>query len=150
MLPNVRFPGDTVTSIELRSPRPCREAHVAYARHRLTANLGASRTGGPRRLACMPAVRHARVRMVPRCRHLDPRCAGALAVSVVTAADIEGLSIRARYTEFDGLPRIVENDGETYRLLQGLRGRWNARDRETAVSWSRFTREKAVTALNAP
>ena len=88
--------------------------------------------------------------MVPRCRHLDPRCAGALAVSVVTAADIEGLSIRARYTEFDGLPRIVENDGETYRLLQGLRGRWNARDRETAVSWSRFTREKAVTALNAP
>ena len=52
-----------------------------------------------------------------------------------------GLALTIDNFRFAELPRIVENDGETYRLLQGLRGQWNAWDWETAVSRSRSTKK---------
>ena len=38
-----------------------------------------------------------------------------------------------RFTE---VPRIVENNGDTYRVLHGLRGQWGEWDWESALSWS--------------
>ena len=37
--------------------------------------------------------------------------------------------------------RIVDNDGKTYRFLQGLRGTWGAWDWDTAFIWSRAEKE---------
>ena len=39
------------------------------------------------------------------------------------------------------MPRIVDNDGETYRILQGFRGQVGAWDWEAAAFWSRATKE---------
>ncbi|MDH3351562.1 MAG: TonB-dependent receptor [Gammaproteobacteria bacterium] len=39
------------------------------------------------------------------------------------------------------VPRIVDNDGETFRILQGFRGEMGSWDWEGAVSWSRATKE---------
>ncbi|MGB5246191.1 MAG: TonB-dependent receptor [Woeseia sp.] len=39
------------------------------------------------------------------------------------------------------VPRIVDNDGKTFRLLQGFRGSWGDWDWDTAVSWSRAEKE---------
>ena len=39
------------------------------------------------------------------------------------------------------VPRIVDNDGSTYRLLQGFRGTWGEWDWDTAVSYSRAEKE---------
>ena len=49
----------------------------------------------------------------------------------------EGLDLTIDNYRFAELPRIVDNNGETWRLLQGFRGEWNAWDWETAASWSR-------------
>lgn len=42
---------------------------------------------------------------------------------------------------FAELPRIVDNKGETYRILQGFRGTAGDWDWESAVSWSRSSKE---------
>lgn len=42
---------------------------------------------------------------------------------------------------FDEAPRIIDNDGDTYRVLQGFRGALGDWDWESAVSWSRATKE---------
>ncbi|MEQ8206480.1 MAG: TonB-dependent receptor plug domain-containing protein, partial [Woeseia sp.] len=39
------------------------------------------------------------------------------------------------------VPRIVDNDGKTYRILQGFRGTWKDWDWDTAVTWSRAEKE---------
>ncbi|ANO53323.1 TonB-dependent receptor domain-containing protein [Woeseia oceani] len=39
------------------------------------------------------------------------------------------------------VPRIVDNDGKTYRILQGFRGNWKDWDWDTAVTWSRAEKE---------
>lgn len=48
-----------------------------------------------------------------------------------------GLAMTLDNYRFAEFPRIVENDGETYRLLQGFRGQTGDWDWEGAVSWSR-------------
>ncbi len=42
---------------------------------------------------------------------------------------------------FDEAPRIIDNNGDTYRVLQGFRGSAGDWDWESAVSWSRATKE---------
>ncbi|WP_285763342.1 TonB-dependent receptor domain-containing protein [Biformimicrobium ophioploci] len=42
---------------------------------------------------------------------------------------------------FAELPRIVDNDGKTYRLLQGFRGTWGEWDWDTALLWSKATKK---------
>ena len=53
----------------------------------------------------------------------------------------EGLALTIDNYRFAELPRIVDNDGETWRLLQGFRGQWNEWDWETAASWSRSSKQ---------
>jgi outer membrane receptor protein involved in Fe transport len=42
---------------------------------------------------------------------------------------------------FDEAPRVIDNNGDTYRILQGFRGSAGDWDWESAVSWSRATKE---------
>ncbi len=53
----------------------------------------------------------------------------------------EGLAITIDNYRFAEVPRIVDNDGETLRFLQGLRGEWAGWDWETAAAWSRSTKK---------
>jgi outer membrane receptor protein involved in Fe transport len=53
----------------------------------------------------------------------------------------EGLELEIDNYRFAELPRIVDNSGDMFRLLQGFRGSWDTWDWETAVVWSRATRE---------
>lgn len=53
----------------------------------------------------------------------------------------EGLDIVLDNYRFAEVPRIIDNDGETYRFLQGFRGTVGAWDWESAVSWSRATKD---------
>jgi iron complex outermembrane recepter protein len=53
----------------------------------------------------------------------------------------EGLPVVLDNYRFAEVPRVVDNDGDTYRILQGLRGVWGNWDWETAVSWSRATKD---------
>ena len=52
-----------------------------------------------------------------------------------------GLALTIDNYRFAEVPRIIDNDGETLRLLQGIRGQWGAWDWETAVVWSRSKKE---------
>jgi outer membrane receptor protein involved in Fe transport len=42
------------------------------------------------------------------------------------------------------VPRIVDNDGQDFRILQGFRGTWNEWDWETAATWSK-AKKKDIT-----
>ena len=53
----------------------------------------------------------------------------------------EGLAMTLDNYRFAEYPRIVENTGETFRILSGLRGFWGEWDWETAVSWSKDTKD---------
>ncbi|ALS98911.1 TonB-dependent receptor domain-containing protein [Lacimicrobium alkaliphilum] len=53
----------------------------------------------------------------------------------------EGLPVVLDNYRFAEVPRVVDNDGDTYRILQGLRGQWGNWDWESAVSWSRATKD---------
>ncbi len=58
---------------------------------------------------------------------------------VGSSLSCSGLKLLVDNYRFDELPRIVNVDNDTYRILQGLRwtaGEWNL---ESAVSWSRAT-----------
>ena len=59
----------------------------------------------------------------------------------IIGADVpcEGLELLIDNYRFTEVPRLVVNDGTTYRLLQGLRGILGEWDWETAVTWSRAT-----------
>ncbi len=49
----------------------------------------------------------------------------------------EGLELEIDNGRFTEVPRVVDNDGETFRFLQGFRGAWNAWDWDTALVWSK-------------
>jgi outer membrane receptor protein involved in Fe transport len=54
-----------------------------------------------------------------------------------TGVPAGGLALQIDNYRWAQVPRIVDNDGETYRLLQGFRGSWGDWDWDTAVTWSR-------------
>ena len=59
-----------------------------------------------------------------------------------TNVPCEGLEIEIDNIRFAEVPRIVDNDGETYRLLQGFRGTFrDSWDWETALLWSKAQKE---------
>ena len=53
----------------------------------------------------------------------------------------EGLELRMDFYRFGEAPRIVDNDGDAYRLLYGLRGTAGDWDWESAVVYSKAKRE---------
>ncbi|GAB3019422.1 TonB-dependent receptor domain-containing protein [Bowmanella dokdonensis] len=53
----------------------------------------------------------------------------------------EGLALEIDNYRFAELPRTVDNDGRTFRFLQGLRGNLGDWDWETALSWSKDRKE---------
>ena len=53
----------------------------------------------------------------------------------------EGLDVVLDNYRFAEVPRIIDNDGDTYRFLQGFRGSVGTWDWESAVSWSRATKD---------
>ncbi|MEM7220827.1 MAG: TonB-dependent receptor [Pseudomonadota bacterium] len=59
----------------------------------------------------------------------------------IAEADAAGVPAEGVELEVDNYrvvaPRVVDNDGETYRFLTGLRGTWNDWDWEGAFTWSR-------------
>ncbi len=63
----------------------------------------------------------------------------------IPEADTAGVPCTGVPLEIDNhrvvTPRIVDNDGDTYRFLTGLRGTWNDWDWEGALTWSRSTKE---------
>lgn len=63
--------------------------------------------------------------------------------SVVGAGTIPvgGFALQIDNRRWAEVPRIVDNDGETYRFLQGFRGAWGAWDWDTAFVWSRAEKE---------
>ena len=58
-------------------------------------------------------------------------------------ADIpaEGYDLRFDWYRFVEAPRIVDNDGDAFRLLYGLRGTAGDWDWESAITWSEATRD---------
>jgi outer membrane receptor protein involved in Fe transport len=58
--------------------------------------------------------------------------------SVVPA---EGVAWDMENYRFDEAGRVIDNNGDTYRVLQGFRGMLGSWDWESAVSWSRATKE---------
>jgi len=58
-----------------------------------------------------------------------------------TDVPCEGLEIELDNYRWTDAPRIVDNDGETFRILTGLRGQLGDWDWESAVSWSRASKE---------
>lgn len=56
---------------------------------------------------------------------------------VIPDVPCSGLRLWIDYGRWVEAPRIVDNDGATWRLLQGFRGGWNAWDWDGAVIWSR-------------
>ncbi len=61
--------------------------------------------------------------------------------SVVGNLPAEGLALTIDNYRFAELPRIVDNKGENYRFLQGLRGSVNDWDWEGAFVWSQAEKE---------
>lgn len=63
--------------------------------------------------------------------------------SVVGAGTVppEGLAFNIDNYRWAQVPRIVDNDGTMYRILQGLRGSWGEWDWEAAATWSRAEKE---------
>jgi iron complex outermembrane receptor protein len=67
--------------------------------------------------------------------------ANRLPDSVVgTNVPCTGLELELDNYRFTQVPRIVDVDGDTYRVVGGLRGNWNDWDWEGALSWSRADR----------
>lgn len=55
--------------------------------------------------------------------------------------DADGLPLLIDLYRFAEVPRVVDNDGDAIRLLQGLRGTAGDWDWEGALTWSRATKE---------
>lgn len=58
-----------------------------------------------------------------------------------TEVPCEGVELAIDNYRWTQVPRIVDNDGDTFRLVSGLRGAWGLWDWEGALSWSRATKE---------
>jgi outer membrane receptor protein involved in Fe transport len=52
-----------------------------------------------------------------------------------------GLELRMDFYRFAEVPRVIDNDGDSYRLLYGLRGSLGDWDWESAVTWSEASRQ---------
>lgn len=61
-----------------------------------------------------------------------------------TDVPCEGVAWDIENYRFAELPRVVNNEGETYRILQGFRGQIGGWDWESAVSWSRATKDETT------
>ena len=61
--------------------------------------------------------------------------------SVIPDVLCSGLELEIDNYRFAEVPRIVDNDGDVYRLLQGLRGAWGDWNLEGAVLYSKAERE---------
>ena len=64
-----------------------------------------------------------------------------LPANLIRGVPDEGLDILIDNYRFAEIPRVVNNDGRVFRLLQGFRGSRGAWDWETAALFSRATRE---------
>jgi outer membrane receptor protein involved in Fe transport len=62
-----------------------------------------------------------------------------LPAEVIPNVPCSGLALQIDNNRFTEFPRIVDNDGQSWRLLQGLRGSWGEWDWETAVLWNKAT-----------
>ncbi|MGI9273095.1 MAG: TonB-dependent receptor domain-containing protein [Woeseiaceae bacterium] len=58
-----------------------------------------------------------------------------------TDVPAEGYELRMDFYRFAEVPRIIDNDGDAYRLMYGLRGTAGNWDWESAVVWSEATRD---------
>jgi len=72
---------------------------------------------------------------------LAPELIGEAGVPCGTFVPAEGVAWDIENYRFDEDPRIVDNDGDTYRVLQGFRGDIGSWRWESAVSWARATKE---------
>ncbi len=53
----------------------------------------------------------------------------------------DGVQLTIDNYRFAELPRVVDNDGDTFRFVQGFRGTWNDWDWESAVVWSEANKD---------
>ena len=53
----------------------------------------------------------------------------------------EGYELEIDNYRWTAVPRVVDNDGDVFRFLQGFRGEMGSWDWESAVTWSRATKE---------
>ena len=58
-----------------------------------------------------------------------------------TDVPCEGIELAIDNYRWTQVPRIVDNDGDTFRVVSGLRGVWGEWDWEGALTWSRATKE---------
>ena len=83
--------------------------------------------------------------LVDKANHYNPfgpiGSPNRLPADVIPDVPAEGLDILIDNYRFTEVPRIVENEGDVFRLLQGLRGSRGAWDWEAAALYSRATRE---------
>jgi outer membrane receptor protein involved in Fe transport len=70
-------------------------------------------------------------------------CGSPNRVSAELAPDLtcDGVQLSIDNYRFAEVPRIVDNNGDTFRFLQGFRGTWNDWDWETAITWSKAEKE---------
>ena len=61
--------------------------------------------------------------------------------SVIPDVPCSGVELFIDNYRWAELPRIIENDGNVFRILQGLRGSFAKWDWESAILWSRATRQ---------
>lgn len=62
-----------------------------------------------------------------------------LPASVIPGVTCNGLELEIDNYRFTEVPRIIDNSGDSFRILQGLRGSGGDWDWETALTWSRAT-----------
>ena len=60
---------------------------------------------------------------------------------VIPDVPCEGLDLTIDFGRFAEVPRIVDNDGATWRFLQAFTGTWEGWDWDTGVVWSRAEKE---------
>ena len=60
---------------------------------------------------------------------------------LIPGVPCSGLELEIDNYRFDELPRIVKNDGDSYRFLQGFRGVWGMWDWEGAFTHSKATKD---------
>jgi len=72
---------------------------------------------------------------------LPPAMIGEEGLPCGSVVPAEGVAWDMENYRFDEAPRIIDNDGDTYRILQGFRGDMGEWSWESALSWSRATKE---------
>jgi iron complex outermembrane receptor protein len=70
----------------------------------------------------------------------SPNRLDALFAAEGATVPCSGLQFELDNYRFDQVPRVVDVDGDTFRVVGGLRGNWGEWDWEGAVTWSRAER----------